>query len=138
MAHFVELRRVIARAATAAFTKHKVGAAQVSVMRELGRVGSASQACLARTLAQDPAALGRGLDALESLGWVHREVSTTDRRQKEASLTPEGKRALRRLNRAYDTLTERIDNALTERERECFVALSEKIITALNGEESEA
>lgn len=134
MDRFVELRRVIARAAAAAFAEHSVGTAQVSVMRELGRVGSASQATLARTLAQDPAALGRGLDALESLGWVRREVSATDRRQKEASLTDEGKRALRRLNRAYDALTARIDDALTDSERERFVALSEKIIAALSDE----
>ena len=113
------------------FAPHDVGTTQASVMRELGRVGHASQASLARTIVQDPAALARAIDVLEARGWVRRIASTADRRQKEVRLTDEGERAVERIDESYAALTTRIDAALTAEERELFASLADKMIAAL-------
>jgi DNA-binding MarR family transcriptional regulator len=133
--HFIGLRRVITHLATATFAPLGLATSQVGLLRELERVGRASQATVARTLAHDPAALVRSLDALESRGWVRREASATDRRQKEVSLTDEGRRAVARVNEAYAELTARVDAALTPAERKTYVALTDKLIAALSPEQ---
>ena len=128
---FIELRRVIAHLATAAYAPHEVTPSQAALLRELDRVGRASQSAVARTIAQDPAALVRALDVLEARGWVRREASATDRRQKEVSLTEAGRVAARRLDAAYAELTERVDAALSPAERKTYLALTNKLIVAL-------
>jgi MarR family 2-MHQ and catechol resistance regulon transcriptional repressor len=121
------LRRSLTRAATAAFAETGVGPKQVVVLRELRRVGKASQVELSRATATDPAAMMRAIDALEGRGWVQRSSCEDDRRCKLVSLTPEGRRALRGIDVSYEALRSLANGALASGERKQFCELAAKV-----------
>ena len=134
-----ELRRSLSRGGTAAFSETGVGPRQVLVLRELRRAGSLSQVDLSRATVMDPVALMRALDALERRGWTRREACPEDRRRKLVStaIEPftafplEGKRALARLDGAYEALSALANGALPPRERAQFCELAARISAAL-------
>ncbi len=135
MHDFRKLRLALVRAIGGALSDHNVGTAQYVILRELRQGGHDSQASLARKLTQDPAALARSLETLESRGWVERTVSESDRRQKEAQLTPEGEIACDELMAIYDTFAARIDAVLSDEERKMFTKISKKIIDEVGTDE---
>lgn len=125
------LKRSLSRAATAAFAETGVGPKQVVVLRELRRVGKASQVELSRATATDPAAMMRAIDALEIRGWVKRSSCEDDRRCKLVSLTAEGRRALRGIDAAYEELRALANGALAGAERARFCELASKLAVIL-------
>lgn len=126
-----DLRRALARGGTAAFGDTGVGPRQVLVLREVRRAGSTSQVDLSRATAMDAVSLMRALDALERRGWTRREGHPDDRRRKLVSLTPAGKRALARLDGAYEGLRALANSALSPQERVEFCALAARIAVVL-------
>lgn len=125
------LRRSLSRAATAAFAETGVGPKQVMVLRELRRVGKASQVELSRATATDPAAMMRAIDALEIRGWAQRSSCEDDRRCKLVSLTSMGRQALRGIDASYETLSALANGALPSAERKQFCELAGRLAAAL-------
>lgn len=125
------LRRSFTRAATAAFAGTGVGPKQFVVLRELRRLGKASQADLARATFTNPAAMMRAIDALEERGWVLRSSCEDDRRRKHVSITPEGRRALRGLDVAYEAMRSLANGALSAGERRQLRDLAAKVAGVL-------
>lgn len=138
MNDFRELRLSLVRAIGSELSRFSVGTAQYVIMRELRQGGHDSQASLARKLGQDPAALARSLETLESRGWVERTVSESDRRQKEARLTPEGESVCEEMMLVYNAFTARLDSVLTEEELATFGIVARKIIAEVGTDEEQS
>lgn len=128
---FRVLKRSLTRAATGAFAGTGVGPRQVVLLRELRRLGKASQVELSRATDTDPAALMRSIDSLEMRGWVQRSSCVDDRRCKLVSLTPEGRRALRGIDVSYEALRAQANGALPDAERRQFCELAVKLAAVL-------
>ncbi len=138
LAQVKNLRRALVRALAPKLAEDGIGTVQFAVLRELALDGPTSQIVLSRSIEQDPAATARALEALEDRGWIAREVSSSDRRQKEARLTAEGREVLARVARTHEAFAGKLDAALSNDEREQFVGLCEKLIRAVGEPGGEA
>lgn len=86
------------------------------------------QASLAAAISFDRATIGGVVDRLESKGLVLREVSAADRRARQLSLTPDGRRLLRAVRPVVEALQAQILSPLSARERTEFVSLARKAL----------
>lgn len=86
------------------------------------------QARVAETIAYDRATIGGVIDRLERKGWVRRVVSERDRRARELSLTPEGKRVRSALLPIVRDLQDDILRPLSGAERERFLKLARRVV----------
>lgn len=86
------------------------------------------QATLASTIGFDRATIGGVVDRLETKGLVAREVSSTDRRARLLSLTPDGRRLLAACRPVVEALQDEILAPLTRSERASFLALAHKAL----------
>jgi MarR family transcriptional regulator, temperature-dependent positive regulator of motility len=86
------------------------------------------QASLAAAISFDRATIGGVVDRLESKGLVRREVSIEDRRARQLSLSPEGKKLLRAVRPLVESLQTDILTLLSARERADFVSLARKAL----------
>jgi DNA-binding MarR family transcriptional regulator len=132
------LRRSMSRAAASAFAGTGVGPKQVLVLRELRRVGGASQVDLSRATLTDPATIMRAIDGLERRGWVVRSSAEGDRRRNVVSLTDEGRRALAGLDVPYEALRSHANRALSRAERDRFCELAGKVAAVLEAAGADA
>lgn len=90
------------------------------------------QATVAGLVAYDRATLGKVIDRLDSRGLVRRTVSSTDRRAKELTLTPEGADLLDQARPHVDRLQPDILAGLDRSEAETFLSLLKKATMAGN------
>ena len=90
------MRKVLSSIRTQAdgqLATHDLTYAQWLPLYKISRCKDTTVASLARDLENDPAAMTRALDRLETKGLVVRERSTTDRRVVQLALTAEGQKA---------------------------------------------
>ena len=90
------MRKVLSSIRTQAdgqLATHDLTYAQWLPLYKISRCKDTTVASLARDLENDPAAMTRALDRLETKGLVLRERSTTDRRVVQLALTAEGQKA---------------------------------------------
>lgn len=88
------------------------------------------QASVAEAIAYDRATIGGVIERLEQKGWVRRVVSERDRRARQLSLTPQGKRVFSALVPIVKDLQEEILHALNEAERARFLKLARQVVRA--------
>ncbi|WP_454720809.1 MULTISPECIES: MarR family winged helix-turn-helix transcriptional regulator [Cupriavidus] len=104
---------------------------QYAVLIALHNIERASQNDVARALGVNKVSVSQVVQSLEERGWVTRETSADDRRQRQLALTAKGRKALARsmamADAAYDTLMAPFDAA----ERRQFIALLQRVVTAL-------
>lgn len=89
------MRKVLSSIRTQAdgqLATHDLTYAQWLPLYKISRCKDTTVASLARDLENDPAAMTRALDRLETRGLVVRERSTTDRRVVQLALTAEGQK----------------------------------------------
>lgn len=86
------------------------------------------QARLAEMIAYDRATIGGVIERLEQKGWVLRVVSERDRRARELTLTPEGRRILKALLPVVRGLQDEILQPLGEADRARFLKLARKAL----------
>lgn len=90
------------------------------------------QARLAGLIAYDRATITGVLDRLEAKGYVKRQVSKRDRRQREIHLTDAGRDVIAAIIPTVRMLQNEILLGLTEEERKTFLALARKAADAAN------
>lgn len=86
------------------------------------------QARVAEVIAYDRATIGGVIDRLEQKGWIRRIVSERDRRARELSLTPEGRRVHAALMPVVKDLQGEILQALGDAERARFLKLARQLL----------
>lgn len=86
------------------------------------------QARVAETIAYDRATIGGVIDRLEQKGWVRRVVSERDRRARELSLTPEGKRIRAALLPIVQEVQDEILQSLSGADRATFLKLARQAV----------
>ena len=103
---------------------------QFAALDAIHALPSADQARIAEMIAYDRATIGGVLDRLEQKGWVRRVVSERDRRARELSLTPAGKRVLVAVLPVVREVQEEILASLGQAERKTFLELARKAVRA--------
>lgn len=88
------------------------------------------QARVAETIAYDRATIGGVIERLEQKGWVLRVVSERDRRARELSLTPEGRRLHAALLPVVRALQDEILQPLAGADRARFLKLARQVVRA--------
>jgi MarR family transcriptional regulator, temperature-dependent positive regulator of motility len=86
------------------------------------------QARVAELIAYDRATIGGVIDRLEQKGWIRRVVSERDRRARELSLTPEGRRIFDRLRPVVRRLQDEILQPLGAADRARFLKLARQVV----------
>lgn len=86
------------------------------------------QARVAEAIAYDRATIGGVIERLEQKGWVRRVVSERDRRARELSLTPEGRRVLLALLPVVRAAQDEILQSLSARDRARFLEMARQAI----------
>ena len=86
------------------------------------------QAGLAELIAYDRATIGGVIERLEQKGWVRRVVSERDRRSRELSLTPQGKRVLSALLPIVQGVQDDILQTLGSADRARFLKLARQVL----------
>lgn len=86
------------------------------------------QARVAEMIAYDRATIGGVIDRLEQKGWIRRVVSERDRRARELSLTPEGKRIHAALLPIVQDLQDDILQPLSQADRARFLKLARQVV----------
>lgn len=110
---------------------------QYALLRMLQERPGIDQVTLARLVALDNSTTAATAARLEAKGWITREPSATDRRQRMLRLTREGGRLLDRLVPAVHTLQDSLLAPLSDAERRRFMALLRKFVR-LHNEQSRA
>ncbi len=131
---FGTLKRRISSAAAQAYAAVELGTTQASFLRTIARHSPISQAELARQTETDPTLTGRALASLIERGWVRRERSDEDRREYVLELSPSGKRARGRVEKARDQLLARVVAKLDDRDLEDFERITQKILASLDAQ----
>jgi DNA-binding MarR family transcriptional regulator len=106
----------------------KQGEVDVLVSMGLGPDEPQSPTGLASRLLCSTGAMTNRLDRLEKAGLIKREHGTEDRRSILLSLTPEGKKALKRAEEARDALADKLVPGLSATERKTLVGLLRKML----------
>ena len=86
------------------------------------------QATVAELIAYDRATIGGVIERLEQKGWVDRVVSERDRRARELSLTPEGRRIFKALVPVVRDLQDEILQSLNAADRARFLKLARQAV----------
>ncbi len=88
------------------------------------------QARVAEMIALDRATIGGVIERLEEKGWIRRVVSERDRRARELSLTPKGKRILAALLPIVCEAQAEILQPLSGADRARFLELARQVVQA--------
>jgi DNA-binding MarR family transcriptional regulator len=86
------------------------------------------QASVAELIGFDRATIGGVIERLEKKGLIKRVVSETDRRARELSLTPKGKRLLAALQPIVKDLQQDILSPLSDKDKERFIQLAQQLV----------
>ncbi|MQY29280.1 MarR family winged helix-turn-helix transcriptional regulator [Nocardia aurantia] len=121
---------VVARAAETAAADSGLGVGHHLVLKMLAAVGPCSQQVLAAELRIDRSVMVGIADNLEESGYVRRERDPADRRAYAVTITPPGRRALVRAEKAVPEFLDRTFGALTRAERDRLTVLLGKLLFA--------
>lgn len=86
------------------------------------------QSRVAEMIGYDRATIGGVIDRLLKKGWINRVTSEKDRRARELSLTPEGRKILRALTPLVKELQQDILQPLNESEQAFFMHLTRRVV----------
>ncbi|MFF0492620.1 MarR family winged helix-turn-helix transcriptional regulator [Nocardia sp. NPDC004068] len=120
----------VARAADAAAAENGLGVGQHLVLKMLAAVGSCSQQVLSAELRIDRSVMVGIADDLERSGFVRRERDPADRRAYAVTITPAGRRALAKAEKAIPEFLATTFGALTAAERAQLTGLLGKLLFA--------
>jgi len=90
------------------------------------------QAALARAIGFDRATVGQVVEGLEARGLLRRGRSRIDKRRKALSITPAGRKLMRRAARAIQRTSERLLSPLSPGDRSTFMTLLTRLTDRLN------
>ena len=93
------------------------------VLNVLGTRTSAIQQELSADMGIDPSTMVSLVDQLERSGWAERQRRPRDRRAWEVTITPEGRRALRRAKRLAGQVEDQVLGGLSAAQRQDLLAL---------------
>lgn len=105
---------------------------QYAALRALEAAPGLDQRSLAGAIGLDTSTMAGVIDRLETRGLVLRSNSSTDRRVRLLTLTPEGKVMLDTLEPLVQRAQEQILKPLTKSERKEFMRLAKILVTANN------
>lgn len=97
---------------------------QLTVLQALASGGATTQARLAELLAVDSTTLSRNVKVLEGNGWIA-GTEGTDRRERHLSLTEVGRDLLRKADKPWVRVQERLRAALGQQEWEDLLRLAD-------------
>jgi DNA-binding MarR family transcriptional regulator len=100
----IQVKRVVSLVATRVMAPLGLGRVQLSLVRELGRLGRCTQTALSDATATDPSATARALTLLASKRWIVRRRGEIDRREIYVELSPSGRKLLREVERVYSKI----------------------------------
>jgi DNA-binding MarR family transcriptional regulator len=101
---------------------------QFAALDAIAQQPGIDQSNLAATISFDRATIGGVVDRLESKGLVERAVSPQDRRARQLSLTPGGKKLLAQIRPVVEALQSEILAPLSRTERITFLTLARKAL----------
>jgi DNA-binding MarR family transcriptional regulator len=110
-------------------SEYGVEAAQFALLMMLDKAPDKGQAAVCRALGMDKTTLSRNLKVLRSRGWVVSEVGE-DARQRNLSLTAEGRAVLMRARPAWRRAQESLRAEMSEREWNAMWATMEAVSKA--------
>jgi DNA-binding MarR family transcriptional regulator len=105
---------------------------QYGLLTALSIRGALDQGSLGVELGIDRTNVADVLIRLEARGLVRREPNPADRRAKLASLTPKGRQLTARMFASMQRAQDRLLASLSQRERDGFMAILERLIEANN------
>ncbi len=105
----------------------EVTSLQFAIVQALIDEPGADQITVAQRVALDAATAGSVILRLEERGWLRRESSPTDKRRKLLWLTSAGQTMAMEMKKPARKVQQRLLGALSESEREQFVALLKRI-----------
>jgi len=126
---FVAVKRAMSLAGWRALAGLKMGPGQVRLMREIARSAPVPQGELARRIEMDPSATSRAVNSLIKLGLLRRRRCADDRREMLVELTAEGRRASRRIDRAWQRMASVLTRDLDEKDLAAFDRVAAKLIS---------
>jgi DNA-binding MarR family transcriptional regulator len=106
----------------------KISQAQMSLLFYLGSSGPASGRSIGAALQLSPSAAAQQLDGLAHLGYITREVSTTDRRITYFGLSDTGQEKLKILEEKSKELFRNFTETLTDEEMDAMIRTQQKIV----------
>lgn len=112
----------------------KQGEVEVLIALLFGPDEPQSPTKVASQLLCSTGAMTNRLDRLESAGLIRRQHDTKDRRSILLSITPEGRKAVKRAIEARDALDPRLVPGLSATERKTLVGLLRKMLIAFEAE----
>lgn len=108
--------------------------AQYGVLMIVAAEPGLDQTRLARALAFDKVTVMRVLNGLQERGLVRRDRSTSSRRQKNVTLTPQGKDLLARASEPAECAAQRMLAPLSPEQRVQFIELLQRLTSELASE----
>lgn len=105
---------------------------QSSVMQVLFKEPAMDQVSLAAEIGMDRDTTSNVLGRLERRGIVKRKIDQSDRRNKRASLTPQGRAMITKMRRQIQLTHDKLLEPLSVKERAVFVKLLDKLVEANN------
>lgn len=120
----------------ARLAEHDVTADQFVLLLSLSEGQALTQRELSERISSDPSTVRAMLVLLEKCGLVQRGCHPTDSRAKTVSLTTAGKRKLRQLWKAGQSIRDDMYGCMTSAEAETLISLLRKIACTLKQEKS--
>lgn len=90
------------------------------------------QASLSGAIAYDPVTIGGVIGRIEAKGWIIRRVDPSDKRSRLLRIEPAGREVLKKMLPGVNKTQEDLMSPLSPKEREAFVALMQKLLSAHN------
>lgn len=129
--HLRAATRVITREYDAALRLHGLRITQVAILAQLADLQPVTVTALAEALASDRSAVARDVALLERSGLVAGAASAEDKRARDLSLTPAGRRKLAECAPAWRATQARMRERLGDADVAALVALSDRVVSAL-------
>jgi MarR family transcriptional regulator for hemolysin len=111
-----------------ALKAHGLGRSQWQVLFRVRRAGTLAQRDLQQALQVEPATLTGIIDVLVVKGWLERSESTSDKRCRVLSLSPEGSALLDTVPDPYESVETRMLAGVSDDERALMSAVLETMI----------
>lgn len=122
------------RRSDARFAPYEVTADQFVLLATLARGGMLMQRELARRMSSDPSTVRAMLVLLEERGLVRRDRHPADSRARTVALTAAGRRKVRQLWKAGESIRTQMIDALRPSEVQTLVRLLKKVAASLDPE----
>ena len=129
--NYISLRREVNLVLGQELRNFDFGQKQMVILYQL-TLGPASMRSLAVDTLSDPAAISRAVGSLEKGGFVSRLMCPDDQRKFIVTLTPKGRTKAKEAEKIRAAVGDMLNATLSQRERDQFNQLLEKIIAGLH------